>query len=131
MYWASLSRSCSDFCLAFISVSVLCTAGTPPSLLAGYGLATLWRTFLAPAESLPGEDERQMIGTFVERRQLRPPAERGKPVGSDIRSWVVLLARMVGWRPTNRQALLGNEVLWRAYVRLQTMLIGMQTLRDP
>ena len=72
-----------------------------------------------------------MIGAFVERRQLRPPAERGKPFGTDIRSWVVLLARMVGWRPSKRQPYPGNEVLWRAYVRLQTMVLGMQTLRGP
>ena len=84
-----------------------------------------------PAEDLLTEDEREMIGAFVERRQLRPPAERGKPFGTDIRSWVVLLARMVGWRPSKRQPNPGNEVLWRAYVRLQTMVLGMQTLRGP
>ena len=44
------------------------------------------------------EDEWEMIGAFVERRQLRPPTERGKPFGTDIRSWVVLLARAVAWR---------------------------------
>ena len=84
-----------------------------------------------PAEGLLSEDERAMIGAFVERRQLRPPAERGTAFGSDIRSWVVLLARMVGWRPSKRQPMPGNEVLWRAYVRLQTMVLGMQTLRGP
>ena len=84
-----------------------------------------------PAEDLLTADEREMIGAFVERRQLRPPAERGKPFGTDIRSWVVLLARMVGWRPSKRQPLPGNEVLWRANVRLQTMVLGMQTLRGP
>ena len=41
-----------------------------------------------PAEDLPAQDERAMIGAFVERRQLRPAAERGKPFGPDIR---------VGW----------------------------------
>ena len=84
-----------------------------------------------PAEDLLSGDEREMIGAFIERRQLRPPAERGKPFGTDIRSWVVLLARMVGWRPSKRQPLPGNEVLWRAYVRLQTMVLGRQTLRGP
>ena len=82
-----------------------------------------------PAQDLPSGDEREMIAAFVERRQLRPPGERGQPLGSDIRSWVVQLARMVGWRPSKRQPLPGNEVLWRAYVRLQTMVLGMQTLR--
>ncbi|MXY70035.1 MAG: IS4 family transposase [Acidobacteriia bacterium] len=84
-----------------------------------------------PAEDLLTQDELAMIGAFVERRQLRPAAERGKPFGTDIRSWVVLLARMVGWRPSKRQPYPGNEVLWRAYVRLQTMVLGMQTLRGP
>ena len=84
-----------------------------------------------PAEELLTEDERTMIGAFVERRRLRPPAERGTPFGTDIRSWVVMLARMVGWRPTKRHPNPGNEVLWRAYVRLQTMVLGMQTLRGP
>ena len=84
-----------------------------------------------PAEDLLTGDEREMIEAFVERRQLRPPGERGQPLGTDIRSWVVLLARMVGWRPSKRQPLPGNEVLWRAYVRLQTMVLGMQTLRGP
>ena len=48
-----------------------------------------------------------------------------------IRSWVVLLARMVGLQPSQRQPNPGNEVLWRAYVRLQTMVLGMQTLQGP
>ena len=41
------------------------------------------------------------------------------------------LTPVVGWRPSKRQPLPGNEVLWRAYVRLQTMVLGMQTLRGP
>ncbi len=65
-----------------------------------------------PAEDLRTEDEREMIGAFVVRRQLRPPTKRGKPFGTDIRSWVVLLARMVGWRLSKRQPDPGNEVLW-------------------
>lgn len=40
-------------------------------------------------------------------------------------------ARMKGWRPSKRQPLAGNEVLWRAHVRLQRMVLGMQTLRGP
>ncbi len=81
------------------------------------------------AEDLLTEDEREMIGAFVERRQVRPPAERGKPFATDIRSRVALPARMVGWGPSKRQPYLGNEVLWRAFMRLQTMVLGMQTLR--
>ena len=83
------------------------------------------------AEELLTADEREMIGAFVERRQLLPPADQGRPFRPDIRSWVVLLARMVGWRQSKRQRLPGNEVLWRACVRLRTMVLGMQTLRGP
>ncbi len=82
-----------------------------------------------PAQDLLRGDEREMIGAFVERRQLRPPAEPGRPFGTDIRSWVVLLARMVGRRPSKRRPCPGNEVPWRACVRLQAMVLGMQTLR--
>ena len=39
-----------------------------------------------PPEDLLRQDERAMIGAFVERRQLRPAAERGKPFETDIRS---------------------------------------------
>ena len=49
----------------------------------------------------------------------------------DIRSWVVLLARMAGWRPTKRQPLPGNEVLWRACVQMQTMVRVTQAARAP
>ena len=47
----------------------------------------------------------------------------------DIRSWVVLLARMTGWHPSKRQPLPGNEVLWRACVDLQTMVRVTQAAR--
>ena len=40
-----------------------------------------------PAEDLLAQDERAMIGAFVDRRQLRPAAERGQPFGTDIRSY--------------------------------------------
>ena len=47
---------------------------------------------------------------FVERRQLCPARERDQPLGSDIRTWVVLLSRMVGWRASVRlQALAGTR----------------------
>lgn len=35
-------------------------------------------------------DERGIIGALV---------ERGKPLGSNIHRWMLLLARVVGWRP--------------------------------
>ena len=101
--------------------------GPRPVQFAG-SLPQLGEVWLERAQQLT-QDERAMIGAFVERRRLRPAAGRGKPFGTDIRSWVVLLARTVGWRPSKRQPYPSNEVLWRAYVRLQTMVLGMQTLR--
>ncbi len=76
-----------------------------------------------PAEGLRSTDERTMIGAFLERRQLLPLAERGKPFGTDIRSWVLLLARMVGWRLSNRHPFPCNRVLWHAYVRLLMIVL--------
>ena len=50
---------------------------------------------------------------------------------SDVRGWVVVLARMAGWRPSKRQPLPGNEVLWRACVQLQMMVRVLQAARAP
>ena len=72
-----------------------------------------------------------MIEGVTEAERLRPPRERGQPVGPDIRSWVVLLARMRGWRPKKYRELPGNEVLWQAYRQLQTMVRYRQSLRGP
>ena len=84
-----------------------------------------------PAAEVLTEDERQVIGTVVRAEGLLPPAERGKPFPPDIRSWVVLLARMAGWRPSKRSPLPGNQVLWRACVQLRTMARLMQAARAP
>ncbi len=72
-----------------------------------------------------------LIEAVAEAEGLRPPGERGQPPGADIRSWVVLLARLRGWRPKKRRELPGNEVLWKAYQQLQTMVRYRQTLRGP
>ena len=85
-----------------------------------FDAVTAWRVFSldryardapeTPAEEVLTEDERQVIGTVVRAERLLPPAESGKPFPPDIRSWVVLLARMAGWRPSKRRPLPGNEV---------------------
>ena len=62
---------------------------------------------------------------------LQPPAEPGRPFPPDILSWVVLLARMAGWRPTKPQPLPDNDVLWRACVQLQMMVRVTQAARAP
>ena len=62
-------------------------------------------------------------------KQLQPPGERGRPPPKDIWSWVILLARTTGFRPSKRQPLPGNEVLWRACVDLWRAVDGLQALR--
>ena len=67
-----------------------------------------------PAGEVLTEDERQVIGTIVRAERVLPPRERGRPFAPDIRSRVVLLARMAGWHPSKRRPLPGSEALWRA-----------------
>ena len=102
---------------------------------------TAWRVFSleryardapeTPAAAVLTADELAVIGAVTEAERLRPPRERGQPVGPDIRSWVLLLARMRGWRPKQRRELPGNEVLWQAYRQLQTMVRYRQSQRGP
>ena len=106
-----------------------------------FDAVTAWRVFSldryardapdTPADEVLTDDERQVIGLVVQAERLLPPAERGRPFPPDIRSWVVLLARMAGWRPSKRRPLPGNEVLWRAFVQLQMMVRVTQAARAP
>ena len=73
----------------------------------------------------------EQIEEVTEAARLGPPGERGQPVGLDIYSSVVLLARMAGWRPKKHRKLPGNEVLWRAQGHLQTMVRYRQSQRGP
>ena len=77
------------------------------------------------------EDGQEVIEEVVRKGRLLPPAERGKPRPGDIRSWVVWLARMAGFRPAKRPPLPGNEVLWRAFVKMQTIVWSKQLARPP
>ncbi len=106
-----------------------------------FDAVTAWRVFSldryardepeTPAAEVLTEDEREVIGIIVRGERLLPPAERGRPYPPDIRSWVVLLARIAGWQPSIRRPLPGNEVLWRAYVQLQMMVRVTQAARAP
>ncbi len=84
-----------------------------------------------PAAQVLTDDEKRVIGAVVQAERLLPPAERDRPLPPDIRAWVMLLARIAGWRPTKRRPLPGNEVLWRACVQLQMMVRGAQAARAP
>lgn len=63
--------------------------------------------------------EMHVIWTAIVGRDLLPPGERGRPPPEDIRSWVVLLGRTVGWQPRKRRRLPGNQVLWKAWKLVQ------------
>ena len=84
-----------------------------------------------PAAEVLSEGEREVIRIVVRAERLLPPAERERPFPADIRSWVMLLGRMAGWRPSKRRPLPGNEVLWRAYVQMQGMRRFWQATRAP
>ena len=70
-----------------------------------------------------------MIGIVLGGERLLQAAERSRPFPPDIRSWEVLLARSAGWQPSIRRPLPSNEVLWRAYVQLQTVVRVTQAVR--
>ncbi len=106
-----------------------------------FDAVTAWRVFSldryardapdTPVEKALNEDERQVIGTLVRGQRLLPPSARGRPWPPDIRSWVLLLARTAGWHPTKRRPWPGNEVLWRAYVRMQAVVAYLRAARAP
>ena len=48
-------------------------------------------------------------------------AERGQPLPGDILGSLVMLARMVGRRPLDREPLSGIQVPWRAFENVQAM----------
>ena len=72
-----------------------------------------------PASEVLTAQERYVIDTLSSRGRLLPPRERGRPPPGDIRSYVVRLARTVGFIPSKRRPLPGNEILWRAWLDLQ------------
>lgn len=92
-------------------------------------VAQLWLDLPAgqgpPACRAGPEGEREV----VRGERLLPPDERKRPFPPDIRGWVMLLGRMAGWRPSKRRSLTGNEVLWRAYVQIQGIVLLWQNTR--
>lgn len=60
-----------------------------------------------------------------------PPPERGQSARPDIRSWVLLPARLAGWRRKQHRKQPGNEVLWRAYRQLQAVAMGASRVVRP
>ena len=101
---------------------------------------TAWRVFAldryardapdTPVGEVLTEDEQEVIEEVVRKGRLLPPAERGKPRPADIHSWVLWLAGIAGFRPSQRRPLPGNEVLWRAFVKMQT-IVWFKQLAQP
>ena len=100
---------------------------------------TAWRVFSleryardapqTPAAEVFTADELAVIEEVTEAEQLQPPRARAAPWGADVRTWVVLLAGLRGWRPKKHRELPGNEVLWKAYRQLQAMVRYRQALQ--
>ena len=70
-----------------------------------------------PAEDLLTQDERAMIRGVRQAPSTAADGRARQTVRNGHKrhkSWVVLLARTVGWRPSKRRPYPGNEVLWRA-----------------
>ncbi|MCY4596272.1 MAG: hypothetical protein OXC19_15920 [Bryobacterales bacterium] len=106
----------------------------PPEEHQGTGPLPVWLVRVLepepPAEDSPTADEREIAGGGA-----RETVRDGHPQLGGVAGPHGVLA------PSKRQPLPGNEVLcgvaviwWtdeRAYVRLQTMVLGIQTLRGP
>ena len=58
---------------------------------------------------------------IIPKRPPKPP---------DIRTAVTDIARLVGFRPTKRQPLPGNEKLWNGYVKLKQSSIMYRAIRN-
>ena len=58
---------------------------------------------------------------IIPKRPLKPP---------DIRTVVTDIARLVGFWPTKRQPLPGNEKLWNGYVKLKQSYLMYRAFRD-
>ena len=71
-----------------------------------------------PTAEVFTSDDLAVIAEVTEAEQLQPPRARAQPWGTDIRTWVVLLAGLRGWRPKKHRELPGNEVLWQAFRQL-------------
>ena len=98
---------------------------------------TAWRVFDldrmarekpdAPAfEALPADEIEALYILLLHQRIIpkRPP----KP--PDIRTVVTDIARLVGFWPTKRQPLPGNEKLWNGYVKLKQSYLMYRAFRD-
>ena len=95
----------------------------------GFDAIEAWRVFQldryardapeTPASAVLTAPERYVIDTLSSQGRLLPPSQRGRPPPGDIRSYVVRLARTVGFIPSKRRPLPGNEILWRAWLDLQ------------
>ena len=67
-----------------------------------------------PVDEVLTWDEITVLWVRVQARDLWRPTARDRAPPRHIRTWVVWLAMTSGFRPSKRQPLPGNTVLWRA-----------------
>ena len=65
---------------------------------------------------------RRVLNTLLNSERILPAALRNQPPPSDIRTTVVNLARVAGFRPTKRQTLPGDTVVWKAWQIIKPMI---------
>jgi len=95
-----------------------------------------WRTFdlgraaretpQAPARRFLSLSEMAAIRAVSEAELILPPAERGRTPPEDIHWWVLRLAGLAGFHPSNRRPLPGNEKMWQAHALMRPMARGIE-----
>ena len=86
-----------------------------------------WRVLdLGRARRFLSRAERDCILAVVRKERLLPPGGRGRPPPEGIRWWVLRLASMVGFHPSKRRPLPGNEKMWQAYRLMRAMVRGIE-----
>ena len=106
-----------------------------------FDAVTAWRVFSLERNALDvpetsaakvlTDGEREVIGMVVQAERLQPPAKRDRPFPPAIRSWVMLLCRVAGWRTSKPRPLPSNEVLRRANVQMQGTVRLLQATHAP
>ena len=76
----------------------------------------------APASELFAPVEIEVLNALLNVERIFPAALRGQPPPVDVRTTVVNLARVAGFRPSKRQPFPGVETVWKAREVLQPMV---------
>ena len=63
-----------------------------------------------------------MLHKLLSAERILPPPLRNQPPPTDIQTTVVNLARVAGLRPTKRQPLPGDAIVWKAWQVIKPMV---------